>query len=680
VTWRARAAAVVLALGAFGLRAWALAGQSLWSDEDITLDRTALTLGALWRDLPVEHGIGYFALMRGWTRLAGDGDMALRLPSALAGTVLVVLVLVLAQRLAGGRAGWFAGCATAASPFLVSYSQEARMYALLAALGVGALAAVERARAGRWAAWAAAGGLTALAVHVHAFGVLVVAILGLVAVGDLSGRWRRPPAVPAERAGRGAMARGWLLAAVTAAVVLLPVLPRLIGLATAGGSLMDRDWLVAGAGDQAAATALPWLLGPPVLAGRLVGAWTAQTAVTAMRPLAPAELLATVLVALAAAVGVAMLARRAARRDDAGRRAMLALGWLLVPLAAGAVLAASGATLHPRYLILGAPALYTAAGAGLARVPGRAMLALGTTLVLVAALPMAGWFGDPAAQKRDYRALVATVDATTDGRDSVLLLDGPSMGLTKRYLPGGSPLKLENLQSETNARRDAAGFEARLAALVERRPNVWLSTDGAAATSAREWAAGHLFAMGATGLQDVTLRRYAAAGASGQAGIPQPASIGCLASEPLGWTEADATTSGTGSAPSVLCLQASVAAPDQMSTGDVIRVWLRWLPSHGWPSAAAAGNEHRISVRLVDAAGTVVASLDGQPVDWTRPTTGWRSGDAIDDRYALVVPEDAPPGRYAIELTLYDEATLRPLLPLVRLDQTVEVAASGAAP
>ena len=84
-----------------------------------------------------------------------------------------------------------------------------------------------------------------------------------------------------------------------------------------------------------------------------------------------------------------------------------------------------------------------------------------------------------------------------------------------------------------------------------------------------------------------------------------------------------------------------------------------------------------VAVNQVVNDGTIAASLDGRPVDWTRPTTEWRAGDVVDDRYALAVPSARVGERYAIEATLYDEATLAPLVPLVPLAEGVVVAAPG---
>ena len=41
----------------------------------------------------------------------------------------------------------------------------------------------------------------------------------------------------------------------------------------------------------------------------------------------------------------------------------------------------------------------------------------------------------------------------------------------------------------------------------------------------------------------------------------------------------------------------------------------------------------------------------------TRPTTGWAAGEVIVDPYEIPVHPDAPPGRYVIEIGMYDPVT-----------------------
>ena len=48
---------------------------------------------------------------------------------------------------------------------------------------------------------------------------------------------------------------------------------------------------------------------------------------------------------------------------------------------------------------------------------------------------------------------------------------------------------------------------------------------------------------------------------------------------------------------------------------------------------------------------------DNEPVNNSRPTTTWRSGEIIVDSYAIPIAAQAPPGNYQIEIGLYDPAT-----------------------
>ncbi|UCC62484.1 MAG: glycosyltransferase family 39 protein [Anaerolineae bacterium] len=48
---------------------------------------------------------------------------------------------------------------------------------------------------------------------------------------------------------------------------------------------------------------------------------------------------------------------------------------------------------------------------------------------------------------------------------------------------------------------------------------------------------------------------------------------------------------------------------------------------------------------------------DNEPVGGTRPTSGWRPGEVVVDGYAILLDRQAPAGRYALEIGLYDPAT-----------------------
>ncbi len=125
-------------LAAFALRIYKLDAQSLWYDEGVTADVAQRGIAELtrWTANDIQPPL-YYYLVAGWGRLAGWGEWSLRFPSAFFGTLAVPLLLVLTLRLTRQtRAGLLAAVFTAVHPLLLYYSQEARMYALLTALGI----------------------------------------------------------------------------------------------------------------------------------------------------------------------------------------------------------------------------------------------------------------------------------------------------------------------------------------------------------------------------------------------------------------------------------------------------------------------------------------------------------------------------------------------------------------
>lgn len=654
---------VLVTLLAAALRAHDLAGQSLWSDEDITLDRARTALGAMLASLPGEHAPLYFVVVRAFTRLAGDGDFALRYPSLLAGVLAVPLGYAVARRLTDRPTALATALLLAGTPFLVSYGQEARMYALVGALTLSALlaalAADRRVRAGRRATglWLACGALTAATVYTHYYGVLVAATLAAWGGMDVVRGWRagfrRPPLV----------ARGWLVAGATTAALFAPWLPRALRVADHPGWREEMPlWRVP---------------------GTLAVAWSAQTGVTAGRTPDGLALGATALAIALLAIGIAAWLGRARRgggaAGDAARLgARRALAWIGVMTLVAAVAIVRKPDYHPRYFypLLGAWCMAIAAGASeiarRTRGAGAAAWLPLAALVALFAPPLAGYYTDPAQRKTDYRRLIAVVLEAAPAASSRLFLDGPSLGIAERYVPAGADLKIENLQSEKNTalrRTDERAFAARLDDLAHRRANLWLATDGAAGHAADGWLAANAFPVASTSVGDVTLARWYV--------VRQPFGGVRPAIEILP-DGADAAAQPI--APIVLSTFES-AMPSSVRGGDVWPITLTWRPvrydakSPPWSEAPPARRRHRVSVRLVDAAGAVLASADREPASGSAPTTAWTTRKSITDRHGLLIPARVPPGAYHLAVVLYDAETLAPAYTWSRVaDVTVEPA------
>jgi len=178
-----------LIIAAWGLRLYRLDAQSLWYDEGVTAQvvRQGLTGLTRWTADDIQPPL-YYYIVAGWVRLAGASEWALRFPSAAWGVLIVPLIYALGRRLYGTMAGLLAALLVGGAPLYVYYSQEARMYTQLTALGLVVTYVLVRAlqtgddhaRQRWWAAFAIAG-LAAVYTHYFAFFLLVALALATAA-------------------------------------------------------------------------------------------------------------------------------------------------------------------------------------------------------------------------------------------------------------------------------------------------------------------------------------------------------------------------------------------------------------------------------------------------------------------------------------------------------------------
>ena len=80
-----------------------------------------------------------------------------------------------------------------------------------------------------------------------------------------------------------------------------------------------------------------------------------------------------------------------------------------------------------------------------------------------------------------------------------------------------------------------------------------------------------------------------------------------------------------------------------------------------WNSSANLTESYRVFVHLVDELGNLISQSDNEPDEWNRPTTGWLSGEYINDTHKVVVPEDLNSGIYSIYVGLYNPTSLQRL-------------------
>lgn len=128
--WPIIASGGIVLLG-FLLRLLHLGAQELWFDEIVSFQRATWGNG-LFDVLRLEDSPPlYFLLLRSWLLISGIDEAAVRLPSAVVGTLCVMATIWAGRQIFSTAAGLWAGAFVAVAPIHVYYSQEARTYALV---------------------------------------------------------------------------------------------------------------------------------------------------------------------------------------------------------------------------------------------------------------------------------------------------------------------------------------------------------------------------------------------------------------------------------------------------------------------------------------------------------------------------------------------------------------------
>ncbi|WP_254531077.1 glycosyltransferase family 39 protein [Natrinema gelatinilyticum] len=126
-----------ITLLAAALRLFRLESESYWLDEAFSVTTVlSNTPSELLFSVPGNdpHPPLYYLLLSAWTAIFGTSELAARLLSALVGIATVVVLYGVGRRLFDREVGAIAALLVAVSPFHVWYSQEVRMYNLLALL------------------------------------------------------------------------------------------------------------------------------------------------------------------------------------------------------------------------------------------------------------------------------------------------------------------------------------------------------------------------------------------------------------------------------------------------------------------------------------------------------------------------------------------------------------------
>ena len=661
--WLVLAAVLLLAVL---LRFYRLDASSLWSDEGNTWAMLSRSLGEIANAAAADiHPPGYYWLLKGWSLVFGSSAWAMRSFSALAGVLLVLLIERIGRRIGPSSSGLLAALVAAANPLLIYYSQEARMYMLLALLGAGLFWSLlglpvfrEDPLPGR-----PPSGKTpfreafyvvcaALGLWTHYSFAIVLAAANLAWLGRWLGlRYARAPLATWRALG------GWIGLNLLAVLLFLPWLPIAIAsvlnwpkggaaVSLAAGLEATLRTLVFGPLRITPEPGWPWLLAGAVLpllglAGLIVahpyeGVRTGQGAQTSpsARPHEGVRTEQGAQTSPSAHLHEGVRTGQGAQTSPSALRRFawpLAL-WLGLPIALMAGLGLFTPAFL-KFLIAAAPAwCLLVACTPLLGPPrlARGLLAGGVAaLTLALALLVLPPYYQDANARDNYQGVAAWLAATGDGARDLVILDAPGQQEVWRYYDPGLPV----LALPAARPADGAAVEAALAEATAGRRNVyalfWATDEADPQRLVEGWLDRHTFKALDTWQGNLRLAVYSLAD-----GL-QPAPL-----TPVQFGDSI-----------ILAGQAQPQQPQHVLPGAAALVQLRW------EVAADVTQRLKVSVQLLDAAGQVVAQRDSEPVGGSRPTDTWRAGEQITDNYALPLPLGAPPGEYRLLAALYDAQT-----------------------
>ena len=204
---------------------WGVIARPYWGDEADTVSAVSRSLPQLIRllhHIDAVHGL-YYLLLWPVARIAGTGEFAMRVPSAVAMAAAAAGVTAIARRLASRQAGLCAGLLFAALPTVSIQAHDARPYAMITAVAVlASYLLVRTAQDPRLRLLIAYALSLVLVGYVQLFGLLLVPAHAVTLIGL---RRRRGTAEDGQLAdaARAPLGRRWLIAIAVAGVAVAPV-------------------------------------------------------------------------------------------------------------------------------------------------------------------------------------------------------------------------------------------------------------------------------------------------------------------------------------------------------------------------------------------------------------------------------------------------------------------------
>ena len=597
------------------LRFYKLDAQSLWYDEGnsarIAERSVQLIIEGAAGDI---HPPLYYLILKFWRGLFGSSELELRSLSAACGVLLVLFTFLMGRAWCNARVGLIAALLVGISPFGIYYSQETRMYALLAvwaAMSTWALMRMERLEIGDWRL-----GIGACYVFATAAGLytqyaypFVMVAQGVCVLLWLGTKVKVPGTLRALTQ--------YVIANVIAIALYAPWLPIAIrqirGWVVAqqeyelGSAVVDAlRWLVVGRTLPLSEAMLPMLVfGAFVVMGLLFTRRSEETKAE------PSSFLRFFVLFLLAFLPLALLFAFKLYRDAY-------LKFLLVCLAPLCLLVANG---------------MDAIGQR-AKAKRQNIVAISVAAFCFLPLAFLLWpslnnlYNNPAYARDDYRGIAKLIREGEREDDAVLLI-APNQwevftyyypNLNKTFAPKYQPANRDEVEAEL---RKATAGKQRLFVLYfaerEADPNGWYE----------HWLATNAFKAEERWVGNIRLAVYAA-----------PIPVAGVGSEAVFGGQIELT--GFAGATHMV---------GPVRPGDIAPLAL-W-----WHTRTKLEARYKVFVHIGKPDAPPIAQNDGEPVAGFRPSTSWSTDEMVTDYRAVWIKPGTPPGQYAIFVGLYDANT-----------------------
>lgn len=625
-TWLPLLIAILILWLATGLRFLGLDAQSFWNDEGNSARLSERSLSLIIEGTASDiHPPLYYISLRGWRELLGESEFGLRSFSAFAGILTVAATLALGRlfftqrdRKAGLRFILIAAFLAAINPTLIYYSQETRMYAILALLAAVSMIFLWRwLNAERSNIWAVAYVFTATAGnYTHYFFPAILVLHNLIVLLWLLrafGNFAFDPHLLRQKRPLRKTILHWLGMMALIFLLYLPWLP--IFLRQAGGRPGVRAPIL-----QFLWASVRWLaFGQTISADALF--WPSV-----------------------AVIGLLLWAWLAARRQ------------VLIPLLGTVVpvlfMFAAGTTLPAffKFMLAAAPFFVLWLGRSMdnplplwrRKYPLLIPLLLFVPLLWGTAVSLDNLYNDPAFTRADYRGMAARIAAEAYPNAGIILNAPNQWEVFTYYHQEGAPV-----YPLPKGQPDPASLEPQLAQIAADHDRLyalfWGEDQRDPQRVVERWLDANTFKASEEWVGDVRFLVYA---------VPQQAAkiMDTAVSLPFG---------------PAITLQGYSLQSNQLAPGDIVQLTLFWQ------TAEALDQRYKIFLHLIDQNGNLVAQHDSEPGGGLSPTTTWPSTETIIDNHGLLLPANLPPGQYTLDMGLYDIANPTARLP-IQVDGAVQ--------